>query len=149
MLLWLGIGLFYFFLTLDERFMFHENLRDKFFARRNLKMPSFYWTSSGDFVLLIYLVLGLAGLPLVINLFKARRSSLILLMTAVLLGIVIIVTDSINTAHMTRQARTIEQFVEEIVETGSMVLFLNSFFLMSTHYLGQLLHPGKAASPSR
>jgi len=148
-LLWSGIGLFFLFLTLDERFMFHENLRDTFFAPRGIRMPPFYWTSPGDFVPLLYAVLGLAGLPLVFHLFKERRSCLILLLTAVLLGLVIIVTDSINTAHMSRQARTIEQFVEEIVETASMVMFLNAFFLMSACYLGQLIDAGKAASPAR
>ncbi len=132
----------FFYLTLDERFAIHERIRDKFLAPEDIKLSLFFWTSPGDFILLIFLVAGLIMSPFFIKLFKKRKSSLICFITAIVFSALAVLIDSIEVKSMAMDIQRAEQFIEEILETTGMIFFLNSFFLMFMHHLEAIFRGG-------
>ncbi|MCK4257711.1 MAG: hypothetical protein KAX49_01965 [Halanaerobiales bacterium] len=133
-LLVLGFG----YLTLDERFALHERIRDSFLSPKGIKIPVFFWTAAGDFILLIFLIIGLILLPRVLKLFKDRKSAYVCFIIGIVISAAAILMDSLNFHEMSIQALRIEQFIEELLETTGMLLFLNSLFLLFTDYVKKL-----------
>lgn len=133
--LWALMVIGFGYLTLDERFAIHERLRDGFLGPKGIKLPIFFWTSAGDFILLVFLVIGLLLLPKVLKLFKQRKTSLICFITGICFSAIAILMDSYNFEEMSVQVLRIEQFVEELLETTGMLFFVNSLFLLFTDYV--------------
>lgn len=133
--LWALMVIGFGYLTLDERFAIHERIRDSFLAPKGIKLPIFFWTSAGDFILLAFLVIGLILLPKVLKLFKQRKTSLICFITGICFSAIAILIDSYNFEEMSVEVLRVEQFVEEILETSGMLFFVNSLFLLFTDYV--------------
>ncbi|MBA1335132.1 MAG: hypothetical protein HPY66_0754 [Firmicutes bacterium] len=126
------------FLTLDERFALHERVRDAILSPRNIKLPIFFWTSAGDFILLLFAAAGILLLPRMIGLFSGRKSAKICFLTGVLFSAIAVILDSFNVEGFSIHIQRIEQFVEEILETTGMVFFLNALLLVFMDYLARL-----------
>ncbi len=139
LLVWLFITCGFFYLTLDERFAIHERIRDKILAPNNLDISLFFWTSSGDYILLIIMFIGLLTLPFIIRTFREKFSALLCFISAIIVSATAIIIDSITHEGMSIEAQRMEQFIEEILETTGMMLFLSSFFLLSIHYLAAII----------
>lgn len=132
--LWIMLVLGFGYLTLDERFAIHERIRDSFLSPKGIKLPVFFWTAAGDFILLIFLVVGLLLLTRILKLFKHRKSAYICFIIGICISATAILMDSVNFHEMSIQVLRIEQFVEELLETTGMLFFLNSLFLIFTDY---------------
>jgi len=133
-ILWVILVLGFGFLTLDERFALHERMRDGFFAPKGIKIPIFFWTSAGDFILLVFMVIGLLMLPKILKLFKERKTALIFFIIGIVFAVTAILMDSLNVHEMSIEFLRAEQFIEELFETTGMLFFLNSLFLLFTDY---------------
>ena len=131
--LWALLSFAFFYLSFDERFAIHERIRDKILAPNNIRIPFLFWIAPGDFILLIFLVIGIFIVPQVLGLFKVRKLAYYCFLIGVGLSAAVVIVDSIEVKQMSVEFQRLEQFVEEIVETIAMLLFMNSFFLMFTH----------------
>jgi len=136
---WFFLGLVFFYLTLDERFAIHERIRDGFLAPNDINIPLFFWTSSGDYILLLLLALGLFTLPYMITLFKERKIALYCFIFSIVISSIAVVIDSIEVKELSIELQREEQFIEEILETVGMLFFLNSFYLMFFYYLEDII----------
>lgn len=136
--LWGLLCVGFLFLTLDERFALHERVRDTLLSSHNIKLPVFFWTSAGDFILLLFAAVGIPLLPRIISLFSGRKSAKICFLAGVLFSVIAVILDSFDVEGFSIRIQRIEQFVEEILETAGMVFFLNALFLMFTDYLARL-----------
>lgn len=134
-IIWILISSGFLYLCFDERFAIHERLREGFLKPLGIKIPIFFWTDVGDFILLLYLVIGLILLVKIIKIFKENKKALILFVLAVIFSSVAILMDSINIANYNIDFQRWEQFIEEILELSGMLMFTNSFFVMFMGYL--------------
>ena len=76
--LWSLYGVGFLFLTLDERFALHERVRDSILIPNNIHPDLFFWTSPGDYILVILALFALALAPVYYRLFAERKTALIL-----------------------------------------------------------------------
>jgi hypothetical protein len=129
--LWLVMTLLFFLLALDERFALHERLRDLVLAPYGIRLPLINWTSPGDFILLLLMVIGLLMMCKIITLFRYRKLVLYFFITGVAIASLAILLDSLDMHVYSITLQRVEQFTEEVLETTAMLFFLNSFFLCS------------------
>lgn len=132
-----ALGVFFIGLSLDERFALHERIRTMIQASRIKKSPLFFWTDPGDFILITLLFTSLLFLPLYFNIFKQRKSSLLLFLTGLGISSVAILMDSFPAKGYSIELQRLLQYIEEVLETFGMLFFLNSLFLMFTHQIKQ------------
>lgn len=135
--LYLVLGLGFAYLALDERFALHERLRDKFLAQHDITLPLFPWVAAGNFVLLLFLIAGMAALPWIMKLFR-RRKAKSLFIAGVSTAAVAVLMDSFEFHQYSLAFQRLQQFVEEVLETTAMALFLSALFLTLTAHLQQL-----------
>ena len=138
----LGIGFLYF--CLDERFAFHERLRDKVLVPLGFKIPGLFWVAPGDYLMLVFMVLGIALVPRFIELFEQDRSAKSIFYAAIGLSALAIIADSFDYKVYSIEIQRLEQFWEQMVKTAAMVLFLNAFmqrFLPHLICRSDILHP--------
>lgn len=121
----LGAGFFYF--ALDDRFAIHERIRDKILIPHDINLPFLPWVSPGDFILLVYAVLGLALLPKFARLFRTNKKALALLFSAVGIALIAVMMDSVDLYLLTIAEQQLEQTVEECLELTAQILFLQAF----------------------
>jgi len=138
--LWVVLGMAFFYLSLDERFAIHERIRDNMLAPNEVQLPIFFWTDYGDFILLIFLVIGFIVLPFMLALFKQRKAAFYCFISALFFSTIAVIMDSIEVKMMTMEIQRMAQFIEEILETVGMLLFLSTFFLMFVHHLAHLVN---------
>lgn len=113
------------FLALDERFEFHETLRNEVLRPADL-FADILWIDTGDVVLFGYLA---AGLVLAYFLFRELAPVARWLFAAALaLTAAVFVLDSLP-REMTRDVRALTTIVEELGETAGQLLFLLAFLL--------------------
>lgn len=127
---WALLGLGFTGLALDERFAIHERIRDRILEPLNVKISVLPWVSSGDFLLLLVLVVGLILLPKLLRLFLERRSALVLFLIGVGLSVIAVVFDSFDFHGYSLTAQRWQQFIEELIETAGMLCFLNACLLI-------------------
>lgn len=132
---WTAIAGGFLALALDERFAIHERVRDGLLAPHGVRLPVFFWTAAGDFLLLLVLVAALALLPWLLAAFRARRPALVVFLTALAVSLVAVAVDSVDFEALSLGLRRLEQFLEELVETAAMVLFLDALLLRLAGYL--------------
>jgi len=143
--LWAILGFAFFCMAFDERFAIHERIRDNILAPLNIKLPIFFWTGPGDFILLIFMVIGILLLPKLQRIFRARKSAYLCFIIGVCISVVAILMDSLDVKGASIGVQRLEQFVEEILETIGMLFFLNALFLMFTHFIGKKFAKTKAS----
>ena len=137
--LWSTFSIGFLYLTLDERFAIHERIRDNLLAPMRIKLPLFFWTRYGDFILLVFLVAGLAFSFKMVNILKHRKISYILFVTGLLFAAAAVLLDSFEFTGYSLEVQRWEQFLEEILEIISMLFFFNAVFLRFTSYLKELV----------
>ncbi|WP_307403681.1 hypothetical protein [Desulfofundulus luciae] len=110
-----------------------------FLVPHNIKMPLFFWTRDGDFVLLIILILGLLFSIKLIRLFSERRSAYCWFVGGLCFAIIAILMDSFNYEGFGIDIQLIEQFIEELFEVSGMLSIFSAVFLMFNFYLQNFL----------
>jgi hypothetical protein len=134
----LGIGFFYF--CLDERFAFHERLRDKVLVPLGFKIRALFWVAPGDYLMLAFMVVGIALVPRFIRLFNQDRKAKKLFFAAIGLSAVAIIADSFSYKAYSIEVQRLEQFWEQMVKTTAMVFFLNAFAQRFLSQMGDALN---------
>lgn len=138
---WGLLGAAFLCLTIDERFAIHERLRDAVLAPRGIRLPIFFWTADGDFILLLLLIAGLAALPWFLALFRTRRAARRFFLAGLTLAAAAVLMDSLDFHAMSVDLLRREQYLEELFETAGMLCFLSAVFLQAgtglQHILGE------------
>jgi hypothetical protein len=134
---WGTLSLSFLFLTLDERFAMHERVRDLWLKPANIRIP-LPWVGPGDFILLIYLILGLGFVFYIYQILKERKSVWVWFCIGLALSTLAVAIDSFDVAMMTLSQERFFQSVEEIIESVAMLSMWSSFILMSSTYIGKL-----------
>ncbi len=138
LIVWSVISSGFLCLTLDERFAIHERLRDKLLAPADIDIPIFFWTSPGDYLLIILFIVSAFMFPLIIRMIKARKGALLFFIAAISFTGIAILLDSFDVHNCSMPFQRAEQFVEEILETLGMLSFLSTFFLMLITYMEKM-----------
>jgi len=125
---WILAGAFFYF-ALDDRFAIHERVRDNLLAPRGIRLPFLPWIGPGDFILLMYAVVGLALLPRLLGITQRNRPSAYRFWAAVGVAFVAILLDTFDINRLPVEGQRLEQTVEECLELIAQVLFFQSFFL--------------------
>jgi hypothetical protein len=124
--LWSGMGAAHFYFSLDERFQFHERMRDRFFKPHDIgtHIPG---VGAGDFLFLIFAAAGLVVFYfLVRSMWKFRGPSLIFAL-GIVFALIAVISDAQPIQVNDLMAARTEQFWEEIFETLAQMSFLTSF----------------------
>jgi hypothetical protein len=147
---WLVASLGFFFLSLDEQFEIHENMRELFLKPRGwfTEIPGL---KSGDVVLPLYAVAGVALTYLLVKDLKRNRRSLVVFLCALALIFVTAVQDSLQLRiFRIPWVRHTQIVAEETGEIWAQALFsialILLFFDKLRAFLGKL--PGRAPSGS-
>jgi len=128
--LWSLYGVGFLFLTLDERFALHERVRDSILIPNDIHPGLFFWTSPGDYILVIMALCALALAPVYYRLFAERKSALFLKAAGFVIALFAVFLDSLHVKELAMESQRLLQFYEEILETVAMVLFCSSLFLL-------------------
>jgi hypothetical protein len=131
----LAAGFLYF--ALDDRFALHERVRDKILIPHDIRIPYVTWIGPGDFILLVYALVGLALLPRFAHLFNGQVRALRLLTAAVLVAFVAVGIDSVDLNLLSENGQRLEQTIEECLELTAQVLFLQAFIVAWFMRLGR------------
>lgn len=135
--IWCTLAAAFFFLTLDERFALHERVRDNWLEPRNIKLLP--WVGAGDFLLLLYAVVGILFLRYVLHELRIRKAAMRWFLVAVFIAALTVIMDSFDVSRMSLAMERLEQTVEEILELGAMLAFLVSFSLTASALVRQLV----------
>jgi hypothetical protein len=125
---WLLAGAFFYF-ALDDRFAIHERIRDNLLAPRGIRVPFLPWIGPGDFILLVYALVGLALLPRLLRITLRNKPSMYRFAAAAAVAFIAVLLDTIDLNRLPVKWQRLEQTVEEILELIAQVLFFQSFFL--------------------
>lgn len=132
-LVWLLLAAAFGYLMADERFAFHERVRDKLLRPTGLRLLP--WMEAGDFILIIYAIIALLLAVHIFRLYMARRAALGWLIAAAALFAVAVGMDSFDVTRMTKSGERLEQSLEEVVELFAVLSLLSSVLLMLVHYV--------------
>jgi hypothetical protein len=122
---WALLALGFAYLMLDERFAIHERIRDLYLAPNQIKIPVFFWTSDGDFILLLYGLIAMLFIFPYFKLFQVRKSAVYWVISSFSVAVISISMDSISFKSYPRIVQNIQQFSEEILE----IFVMNSFLI--------------------
>ncbi|GGD83367.1 hypothetical protein [Paenibacillus nasutitermitis] len=141
---WLLLSAAFAFLMADERFAFHERVRDHYLKSTGIKFLP--WMEAGDFILLVYAIVALALAVYVIRLYRVRRLALVWLIISGALFALAVGMDTFDVSRMSKAAERLEQTLEEIVELFAVLSLLSSLMLMVVHHV---MHeaPGPGPDP--
>lgn len=125
---WFVLGAGFLFLAMDDRFAIHERIRDRILAPNDIAIP-FLPMSPGDFIVLLYLVAGLAMLPWLRPLFSGKTRALRLFGAGVVIAALAVLMDAFDIHRLGIEAQRLQQTGEEILELCAQVLFLQGLLL--------------------
>jgi hypothetical protein len=148
-LVWLFLSGAFLFLMMDERFAFHERIRDHYLKPAGIKILP--WMEAGDFILLIYALAALAFAVPIYRVYRARRAALVWLCIAAILFAAAVGMDTFDVSKMSKAAERLEQSTEEIIELFAVLSLFSSIWLMIGYYLssfreGSVTHFSKEGS---
>lgn len=139
--IWLVFAFGFIFLGLDERFQFHEALRDDVIQPRDLFVGIPY-VGAGDVGLYLFFGAGLTFTWFLIAELRHRPIALVCFVSALLLTISTIAIDGYEMSIPLEQRATLRIFwasvFEEVGEIWAQLLFLLSFIIILRWRLGQL-----------
>lgn len=138
-LLWIIIGFAFLFFSLDEKFMFHEQIRNNILKPKNIRLNFLPWVGVGDFILMVYLLIALIALPFYIKTIKKFKKSLVFLLVGFLFCFFAILADSYDIEKMQNNTLRIEQFMEEISEGFGFTFILISVMLSAVGNIKELI----------
>lgn len=126
---WIALGFGFLWLAMDDRFAIHERIRDHILIPHHISIP-FLPIGPGDFILLIYMMAGLALLPWFLAIFKSyKRASFRFICGVVVAGFAVLL-DAYDWHSASLDAQRFEQTIEEIFELIAQVLFLQSCLMV-------------------
>jgi hypothetical protein len=131
---WLVTGFGFLWLAMDDRFAIHERIRDQILVPHNISIP-YLPVGPGDFILLIYMVIGLAMLPWLVSIFKGNRKALIRLLGGVAVAAVAVLMDAYDIHRDSLDMQRLEQTVEECLELIAQIMFLQASVIAFMHDL--------------
>ena len=148
-LVWLILSGAFLFLMMDERFAFHERIRDHYLKPAGIKILP--WMEAGDFILLIYALAALAFAVPIYRVYRARRAAFVWLCIAAILFAAAVGMDTFDVSKMSKAAERLEQSTEEIIELFAVLSLFSSIWLMIGYYLssfreGSVTHFSKEGS---
>ena len=122
----LGLGCGFIFLAMDERFQFHERLRD-YLKIHQSGMSLIPGVEKGNYLLLVYAAVGLL---FSIHLIKKawRKKYVYFYILALLLALIAVAMDAPATSHLTLESFRLEQFIEELFESATETCFILFFW---------------------
>ena len=132
-LVWLILSGAFLFLMMDERFAFHERIRDHYLKPAGIKILP--WMEAGDFILLIYALAALAFAVPIYRVYRVRRAALVWLCIAAILFAAAVGMDTFDVSKMSKAAERLEQSTEEIIELFAVLSLFSSIWLMIGYYL--------------
>jgi hypothetical protein len=135
---WFLLSCAFFYLMLDERFAIHERIRDSYLAPQNIKIPLFFWTSAGDFLLLLYVIVAIAFIYPYLKLFRVRKAALYWLTSGFIVAVITICIDSISFKTYSRLMQNVQQFSEELLEIYVMIACIISLTLLLSFSIQQI-----------
>lgn len=141
---WLLLGAGFFWLCLDDRFAIHERIRDGLLAPRGVSIP-FLPVAPGDFILLIYMLFGLAVLPWLLPLWQQHFAARRRFIAGVIVAACAVLLDALDIHSLGQDALRLEQTIEECLELVAQLLFMQGVFLAWLAELGQAGNERKAA----
>ncbi len=124
---WILLSVAFLYLAIDERFMLHEAIREKVLKPNHIYLNFLFWIEKGDYVLIAFMVIGLSLLPLVLNEIKSSRKAFLFFIAGILCSALAVGADTIDLHGLNLPVQYSIQYIEEILETGGMLCFLNSF----------------------
>lgn len=126
---WWLLAVAFLYFAMDDRFAIHERIRDNILAPHGIRIPFLPWVGPGDFILLIYAVVGLLMLPRLLRVFRGNHAATVRFLTAVGVAGVAVLLDSIELKRLPVEWQRLEQTVEECLELTAQVLLLQSFIV--------------------
>ena len=136
---WALLSFGFFFLSFDERFEFHENIRELYLKPRDVA-TSISWLKPGDIVLPLYALAGIALTFYLIKDLSRHRRSLILFVSALALIVITAFQDSLVLGLFENPTwRHAQIIAEETGEIWAQALFAMSMILFSFHKLRPFL----------
>jgi hypothetical protein len=136
---WFVLGMGFLWSALDDRFAIHERVRDGFLAPRQIAIP-FLPVAAGDFILLLYMVMGLLLLRWVMPILAEHPALRKKFLAGVGVAAAAVILDAYNIEQLDLQAQRFEQTIEEILELTAQVFFLQGAIVGWFKYLSQK-HP--------
>ncbi len=115
------------YLSLDEQFMLHETIRDRFLKPSQFQLDFLFWVEKGDYILFIFMIAGLSILPIIFKEIRNNKNALVFLIAGVIFSFFAVITDSIDLHGRSLNAQYLIQYAEELLETFGMLCFFNSF----------------------
>ena len=125
---YLALGAGFLWLAMDDRFALHERVRDQFLAPHNVAIP-FLPMGPGDFIVLLYMLAGLALLPWLWPLFAGKRRAIRHFAAGVAVAAVAVLMDAYDIHRLSMDAQRLEQTLEECLELCAQVLFLQGVLI--------------------
>jgi hypothetical protein len=141
---WFVLGAGFLWLALDDRFAIHERVRDGFLAPRHIALP-FLPIAAGDFILLLYMLMGLLLLRWVMPILAEHSELRKKFLAGVIVAAAAVILDAYNIEQLDIQAQRLEQTIEEILELIAQVFFLQGAIVGWLKYLNSksLSPPGR------
>jgi hypothetical protein len=133
---WFVLGTGFLWLALDDRFAIHERVRDGFLAPRHIAIP-FLPIAAGDFILLLYMLMGLLILRWAMPIFAEHPALRKKFLAGAIVAVSAVFLDAYNIEQLDLQAQRLEQTIEEILELIAQVLFLQGAIVGWFKYLTQ------------
>ena len=120
---WLYLGSGFLWLCLDDRFALHERIRDRILIPHDVRIPLLP-VGPGDFILLIYMAIGLASLRWLLLLWQAHRGARRRFIAGVAVAAFAILLDAYDIHDTSLAFQRFEQTLEECLELIAQMLFL-------------------------
>ena len=125
---YLALGAGFLWLAMDDRFALHERLRDQFLAPHHVTIPLLPM-GPGDFIVLLYMLAGLALLPWLWTVFAGKRRAMKHFAAGVVVAAIAVLMDAYDIHRLSLDAQRLEQTLEECLELCAQVLFLQGVLL--------------------
>jgi hypothetical protein len=126
---WFLFVMGFLYLTIDERFMVHEKIREQILKPNHLNIDFLFWVEKGDYVLIFLMVTGLFFVPMIWKELKSDKEATLFFLIAIFCSAVAVGLDTISLKGMSLQLQYVIQYFEEIAETAAMVCFLNAIMM--------------------
>lgn len=128
-------SLAFFYLAFDERFALHERVRDAILIPMNFKIPFLPWVKTGDYILIIFMILGLILLKKFLKLYRENKLSLVFFIAGVIISAVAVMVDSVDLHNTSLMCQRVQQFSEEIIELTAMNCFFSAAFIIQCSFV--------------
>lgn len=128
----------YLFLAVESKYEFHNQIRRILEVKDDF--PIFLWFERGDFMLTLFLVIGLIFSSFFFKYLKQSKRALTIFFIGAGFAVFSVGIDSFHLDKIINIEHNIEFVLEEVGETLAMLCFLNANFSMFCFYLKNYLN---------